>query len=237
MYKIIYFLAAILLCSTNFSIAQGKNQNNQSKKNTSPKKQYLFEEVWVWTYIDYDSNQKDFEAYRESKTGSWLLPKTSLNEAGEMIEFIICHPDGTYYIAWQNAEFQTQNTIQKQNIAFDKQTQIPDYLKKSSVTKSYGDPNLGYHKILGTSYKMQYEMMNGESTLFLAKENANFHPLYYFNQLDLEAKIPIYFPLDLPADILVLEEENTSSNNNFKYKFKYISSTEYHVDLKNYIIK
>ena len=61
---------------------------------------------------------------------------------------------------------------------------------------------------------------------------ANFLAVYFFNRLNIEAKLPIQFPIDFPKNKLLLQEMSTTNKIKLQLTFKEISHTEYYIDLK-----
>lgn len=100
------------------------------------------------------------------------------------------------------------------------------------LSKYFGEESFGFSKFTGKSYCVDYIKTNEKSIFFITDVEFNVAPLYVFNTLELEAKLPIDFPLHLPESMLVLSESTELPDKEISYKFKYISPTEYFIQLK-----
>lgn len=103
------------------------------------------------------------------------------------------------------------------------------------LSKYFGEESFGFSKFTGKSYCVDYIKTNEKSIFFITDVEFNVAPLYVFNTLELEAKLPIDFPLHLPESMLVLSESTELPDKEISYKFKYISPTEYFIQLENEI--
>jgi|SRR5690606_3333624 len=194
-----------------------------------------FTQAWVWEYENEltpenePGHQGEMVVYFHPELNYWLFNFESFGVSGEMFEWILAKPDGSYLISGKD-EF-GKSIMWEEKLEFDRNKAIPDYYSPTFQTKIFNENDLGYDEILGKEFKIKYEKTEETSTVFLTEYPQNFLPLYHFNRLNLEAKIPLNFSLDLPENQLVLEEETQTPNGKIKMSLTMISSTEHFIDL------
>ncbi|MBX9449755.1 MAG: hypothetical protein KL787_08585 [Taibaiella sp.] len=113
-------------------------------------------------------------------------------------------------------------------------TKLPDYWKATGNSKYFGDTFSGFPKMKGMEYKISYEKTDEKSTFYLATTKADCAMLSLFNDLNIDAKLPVCFPKDIPGNYVVLSEHSTSAKGSVQCLLKYISQTEYYVDMNNF---
>ncbi|EID75388.1 hypothetical protein [Imtechella halotolerans] len=191
-----------------------------------------FTEAWVWEYIDSTSIKQEMVLYREPKTGSWLFTSEAFGSTCEMCNWLLFMPNGNCYISYFDPAL---NGIEK-IIVLSYETPIykaiPSNWEPTGLSKYFGEESFGFSKFTGKSYCVDYIKTNEKSIFFITDVEFNVAPLYVFNTLELEAKLPIDFPLHLPESMLVLSESTELPDKEISYKFKYISPTEYFIQLK-----
>lgn len=195
-----------------------------------------FTQVWVWEYknelkgVEEPGYQGEIVVYFHPELNYWLFNFESFGTSGEMFEWVLGKPDGTYII---HAKDESGKSIfWEEKLEFENLKKIPSYYKPSRDKEVFNQNDLGYEKLTGKAYQIHYEKTEEKGKVYLTKYPQNFLPLYYFNQLNLEAKLPIHFPLDLPEDVLMLKEETTTPNGEMLMSLKMISNTEYYIYLK-----
>lgn len=196
--------------------------------------QYNFTEVWVWEYKGRDGKMGEMAIYREPKLNYWLLTAEAYGNSDDMCDWILIKPDGTYYMAYKDAELGGGRTLLKMKQALPKVKSIPANWKASVKQKNFGNASMGFPVFRGKEYKVSYLKTNENSTFYLATTKANFAPLSVFNELDADAKLPIRFPKDIPGNFIPLSENTVFPGGLIQYSFKYISYTEYHLNLAEY---
>lgn len=222
--KPLFFLPFVVFFS---SCLQAQNQT-----------ELKFTQAWVWEYeneliaVGEPERQGEMVVYFNPDLNYWLFNFESYGNSGEMFEWILGKPDGTYLIYGKD-EFGKTVWMHKE-LEFIQNENLPEYYKKNQNQKVFNDfPDLGFEKITGAEFQMNYEKTEGKSVFYLTEFDADFSAVYHFNQLNLEAKIPFHFPIDLPKNQLVLEMNYVNKENliQSKVKFKYISQTEYFIQL------
>ena len=206
----------------------------QQKAESKPK--YNFTEVWVWTYTDSDGDKSEMAIYREPKTNYWLITPddAGFRDADEMSLWFILKPNGEVLQAYQEESINNNPKLIKHQLILNKHTKFPQHWKTTGKTKRYGDAIMGFPIITGREYKVNYAKTNDQSTYYIGTTKTDFSLLALFNDLNIDAKLPIRFPTDLPGKYVVLSEHTVFSYGSVKYDFKYTSPTEYYIDLSQF---
>lgn len=203
----------------------------------APARKYLFSEVWVWEYTGADGTKGEMAIYREPKLNYWLLTAEAYGNTDDMCDWILLQPNGTCYLAYKDAELDGGGTLLKMKQAVPKVQSMPAYWKATGKSQYFGDKNSGFPLIKGKEYRVAYAKTSEKSTFYIAGTRADFGPLNIFNDLDTDARLPVRFPKDIPAHTITLSEETIASNYRVSYRFKYISHTEYHINLSEYELR
>lgn len=194
-----------------------------------------FTEAWVWEYQNDNipagefGHKGEMVIYREPNQNFWLFTAEAFGISGEMLEWIIGKPDGTFVLCAAD-EF-GKNTINKEKLNFGKDSLMPQYYDSTNRPKVFNQNKLGFPEISGLEYSFKFEKTKGSSSFYIGDYPANFQPIYFFNRLAIEARLPIQFPVDFPKNKLLLEEESWVNGKRTSVRFKEISHTEYFVEL------
>lgn len=195
-----------------------------------------FTQAWVWEYQNsfIPKNEPghigEIVVYFEPKLNYLLFTTEAYGNSGEMYNWILGKPDGTYVLCATD-EFGKQ-TITAQKLKFPLNGIMAKHYKPAGKKKVFNQNLLGFQKIEGKEYKVNYLKTNDQSSIFLGDVKANFLPLYFFNRLNIEAKLPFQFPLDLPKNKLLLQEISFVNRKKMQLVFKEISHTQYEIYLK-----
>lgn len=195
-----------------------------------------FTEVWVWEYTNSNGQKAEMAIYREPQLNYWLLTGEAFGNTDEMTEWFILKPDGEVLQSYQDGEPSSHQKLLKHQLSFDKNKQLPNYWKVTSSKQSFGDTRLGFPLFKGTAYKVSYLKTKDQSTFYLAQAKADFTILALFNELNIDAKLPVRFPKDIPGHYITLSEHTVYPGGAVQYTFKYISQTAYHINLADYKI-
>ena len=139
-------------------------------------------------------------------------------------------PDGTYVLC-ETDEFGKQ-TVTEQRLKFPLNKMLAPHYKSVGKKKVFNQNRLGFPKIEGREFNVIYAKTNEQSSIFVGDFKANFLALYFFNRLNIEAKLPFQFPVDFPKSKLLLQEVSTTNKIKLQLTFKEISHTEYYINLK-----
>lgn len=233
----------ILWIILSFIIAScGQSQTNSVKEFTDNKisnssKELKFMQAWIWEYENTALEEGEFGrkgefwAYYHEELDFWLLTAESYGITGEMFNWILAKPDGTYIIDITDEFGKTSRLEHK--LDFDIPSEIPSHYTSTGKSKFFNeDESLGFQKAQGFEYEIKYEMTSDRTKTFIGTyENVNFTPLFWFNRLDSDAKIPVHFPIDLPSKYAVFEEVSKMSVGEYRLVLKNISNTEYFIEL------
>ena len=211
-----------------FAAAQQKKTANTA---------YNFTEAWVWEYNNASGNTSEIVLYREPKSNYWLLTPEAYGNTDEMCDWILVQPDGTCYFAYKDAELGSGGTLLKMKLHPQKGNTIPTYWKATNQYKKFGNTAMGFPVFNGKEYKVSYLKTNEQSVFYLATTKANFAALSLFNELDIDAKLPVRFPKDIPGNYVPLSENSSGAGYKVQYNFKYVSHTEYHINTGQYKLR
>lgn len=232
--KFLYIILLAAFCfNLNLNAQKKTNVKSLKKVNDNEIKVYMFSEVWVWEYNN-GAEQGEMAIYRDPKSGHWLFTKEAFGGTDEMTIWFIGKPDGSYISAYQDAETSSKPKLSYHSTDFPDIKTIPRYWKAQKKSKQFGDINMGFPPYTATAHQRNYEGSTDKTLAYLCKTNINFQAIYQFNYLNIDAKLPIYFPSQLPNNILVADESTTMPYGNYTYTLKYVSHTEYHIDLSDY---
>lgn len=203
---------------------------------TASTQKIKFTQTWVWEYQNslIPKNEPGYAGeivvYFEPKLNYWLFTTEAYGNSGEMYNWILGKPDGTYVLCATD-EFGKQ-TITAQKLKFPLNKIMAKHYKLAEKKKAFNQNLFGFQKIEGKEYKVNYLKTIDQSSIFLGDVRANFLPLYFFNRLNIEAKLPFQFPLDLPKNKLLLQEISLVNRKKLQLVFKEISHTDYEIYLK-----
>lgn len=210
--------------------------NCQAQSNTVKKKEIKFDQAWIWEYTnttvpeDEIGHKGEVWVYYNEKLQYWLFTAESYGITGEMFNWILAKPDGTYIIDFTDEFGKTGRLEMKAEV--EKSKLLPEHYVANGKSNWYNQEDLGFPKFKGDGYSVTYEMVNDTSEFYLApNEKLNFAPIYLFNQLDSDAKLPIFFPVDLPGNWIYLEESTQMPQGEIQVKLTTITPTEYYINL------
>lgn len=188
-----------------------------------------FTEVWVWEYRDTDGKSREMAIYHHPKKNYWLFTPEAYGETDEMSEWIMAGPDGKYIQRYRDEHGQ-EKTLHH-TLPFYPPGLLPAHYRGTGASGVFGDKSYGFPLWKGKAYEVNFEKTTDQVRYYLTSIKKTMTPVYYFNRLNIDAKLPVLFPTDLPGNQLVLEEEARAGEKNIRYRFKFISHTEYHIRL------
>ncbi|MFC2185759.1 hypothetical protein ACFCT7_00485 [Fulvivirgaceae bacterium LMO-SS25] len=200
---------------------------------TKGTKNIRFTEVWVWEYKSGNGESAEMAIYREPKSNYWLLTPddAGFSEIDEMTLWFVLKSNGEVIQAYEDGEINSKKKLIKHQLELNKQVKLPDYWKATGNIRKFGNASLGFKKFTGKEYKVDYEKTNDQSTFYLASTKADFTMLSLFNDLNIDAKLPIHFPKDIPGSFITLSENSVFPSGFIQWNFKYKSHTEYLIEL------
>ena len=140
MKKLLLFLALPFICF-------------YAKAQTGSPKTIKFTQAWVWGYENElvqksePGHKGEIVIYFEPKQNYWLFTTEAYGTSGEMYNWIIGKPDGTYWLC-DTDEF-GKKTITKQRLQFSLTKLLPKHYKPLGKRKIFNENKLGFSKIEG----------------------------------------------------------------------------------------
>ncbi len=194
-----------------------------------------FSEVWVWEYTTTDGQKAEMAIYRAPQLNYWLLTNEAYGLTDEMSLWFIVKPNGEVIQAYQDPESIHSKKLMFHRLSVVKKSKLPSYWKATGETRLFGDRSLGFPLWQGKGFQVRYLKSSDRSSFYLASTKADFALLSSFNSLDIDAKLPIQFPKDIPAHLITLSENTTfPGGNSIQYRFKYISQATYFIDVTEF---
>jgi hypothetical protein len=207
-----------------------------------PSTNLFFNQLVEYQFVDTDGKKHDFQLLLNTKTGLWGFDKTMSNAIGwgEDLAFITAAPDGTYTFYGQDPA--------KGKIIFTQR--IKDVSPRPEVwqkgRKLYFDALKPINKprrfqgLAVQDYTTQPAADGSVERLSVAQVSFNTYPIYLFNTLDGDAKLPCYNRLDfsrslspqelLVESVLTFPADGTQST----LKLTFYTPTEYYFNTKGY---
>lgn len=195
-----------------------------------------FTQKWTWTYKNEledeltDLYKGTMSAYYNPETQNWLFTKESYGGSGEMVNWVVGEPDGTYTYSFMSVHQEDPNTLETFNADVNKPFDLEDFFSPLSNTKTFNSKGES-GEIKGQEYERVFlKETIDKSKAFIAKYDANFAPLYHFNDVNSETNLLFKF-LPLPNDLLYLEENSTIIGEKVELKFVGISKADKTIDI------
>jgi hypothetical protein len=183
--------------------------------------------------------------YVEPKTNTFLFTKEAYGVSGEMIDFVIADTLGNYLFGYTDEfgkNFQENYFIEYVKLSAESkkyvESDFKQYLKPMSERKVFGKKNFPTPTFDAQAYEMTSMKTIDKAKVFLAASFLNLRPLYSFNGLDSETKLPFYFDYNnvIPNRFMPVYDKYKAVEGGV-YSEMYLDSyqpTEYFVDLKKY---
>ncbi len=240
---IVFSILFIVSCASNIF---GQLDNQYRNKNWNPKAgKYYFSTQLTYTYHndfeeDPDKRSGDMSIYLDEKTGTFLFTRESYGITGEMVDFVIADQAGNYTFGYTDEHGKKlRETIQANRFIAEESTVdsvFQQFFTKTGNTKSFGVNTYGWPIKNGEEYRLTFEKTNDTSYVYIAKNIFSFLPVYQFNSLESETKLP--FNMDysntLPKKYNVLGQRYHHGSNEVSFELISNSPTEYFIDLKDY---
>lgn len=183
-----------------------------------------FTQAWVWEYTDKSGVTADMVVYFEPQKNYWLFTAEAYGTSGEMINWVLGRPDGSFIF---NFTDETGNSkLDTLKLEIDREPFLPVNFKPTGRTALFGDTALGFPVFKGSEYAVSFQKTADQYVTMLTTVRINFLPVYYFNRLNSDAKLPVSFYYLLPENTLILSDRLKASSAPF-FRFKYISHTVY----------
>lgn len=251
------FFVLSLVCFLISSGLLAQTQDSYRNKNWHPETgEYYFSEVMVWEYLnenyppdDTERHSGGFSVYVDPPTGTMLFTSEAYGNSAEMTDFIIVHQDGRYFQGFTD-EFGKKkclvDTLYKFETTWANQGFITDDFNKlakpTGDSKTFGKNSYGWQEMGAKGYELSFLMTDDKSIIYLSKQPYSLLPLYLFDDLETEARLPVNFDFSqvIPLEHWILEDsyKRKSAENKreieVRTNLKFVSPKEYFVDLSDY---
>lgn len=243
------FLIVITALQLHCSYAQADKVFKN--KNWNPKEgKYFFSKKLTFSFINDIAEEPhlrsgEFSIYVDEKSGTFLFNRDSYGWSGEMVNFVIADKKGNYTFGYTD-EFGKKYREVLQSDKYYEITrnkkkiskEFTKYWKATGKSKVFGINDSGWPVMTGKEY-ISYGLKSTETTkLYLASSGYCMLPLYLFNTLKSEARLPVRMPYAniLPQKYIVLGEESVLSGNTSSITLKSASPAEEFLDINIYRI-
>lgn len=212
---------SVIFCLCTFLFLAGVVVNASGQKEVTPPTGIKFTEAWAWEYRNEEGGMSEMVLYLEPKRNYWLFTQEAYGTSGEMIEWILGKPDGTY-IGKATDEFGKVNYF-KEVVEFEKVTALSEHFIPTGKTQVFGDTSYGFPKLKGDEYDVKFEWTNDRAKVVIGDTKVNMLAVYFFNQLNGDAKLPIDFYRGIPPKKIILKDELVTPHSQSLVRFKFIS--------------
>ncbi len=243
-----YLFFILLLCPL---LIQAQSSEEWRNKNWNPKKgNYFFNKMLSWRFVDEMSEDEDFRegininVYIDEKTGTFLFTPEAYVNSGPMIDFIIADQNGKYIVGYSlEHDGKGYEIYAMEDVAKLKQNpnQQPEnfarFFKNTGKKKIFGENRYGWPTLTGDEYKIVFPDIEEEPTVaHIAPMPYSLLPIYKFNDLGIEAKLPFHFDYAdfIPSNQLLLSEHSENNDRKTELVFDSFSDAEYYINLNEY---
>lgn len=243
--RLISLILLSFLIGSMQSIAQSSDAYRN--KNWNPKAgKYFFSTALTWTFENEITDEEHLKSgemtvYVDEKTGTFLFTKEAFGWSGEMIDYVIADQNGNFIIGHTD-EFGKKHVESKKVDSFAEiglqkkqiESDFRKYCKPTGKSKNFGKNSYGWPIIKGNEYVMTYQKTSDKTNLFLSKSKYSLLPLFLFDKLDMDARLPIAmdFSMAIPTFYFPLQSEYEWNGKKSTFTFISASPTEYFIDIK-----
>lgn len=194
----------------------GQSEDQYHNKNCNLKAgKYYFSTQLTYSYRndfeeDPSNRSGEMSIYLDEKTGTFLFTQESYGVSGEMVDFVIGDQEGNYIFGYTDEHGKKlRETIQVNKYIADSifiDSLFQRYFSITSATKYFGNNTYGWPIKKGDEYQVNFEKTNEKSFVYLTKDVFSFLPVYHFNALESETKLPfnIDYSNTIPKNYSVL---------------------------------
>src|SRR5690625_709456 len=193
-----------------------------------------FTELWIWDYLNEEQKWEEMWVFREPDLNYWLFERqTSFGMSSEMCEWVLAKPNGEYILSYQSPEMNTPNSLEVQMVRFHDESGFSELWKSTGELKTFSALEYGWESFEGEKYEAHYKGQPDPSIFYLGTTDIDMRSIHHFNDLEGDIQLPISFPMDLPKNTIVLNEDTNFEYYNMKisYRFNSVSPNSYYVYL------
>ncbi len=178
-----------------------------------------FNSKWVWEYqndwleADAYGHKGEFAAYHDSRSDTWLFTTDSYGSSSEMIDFMVGMPDGRYLICYtdhtgekKRLTEQVSDMVEARKMDAQLLEEFKLNYREENKQKRFAENDKGLPQFTGEAYTVQFLKTSEKVTRYVADSKIDFLPVVFFNHMNGDAKLPVYFPTDVPLQQILLEE-------------------------------
>lgn len=241
------FFLLILFVLMYVSHLNAQTDDQYRDKNWNPKAgKYYFSTQLTYAFRndfaeDESRRSGEISIYLDEKTGTFLFTPESYGTSGEMVDFVIADQEGNYIFGYTDEHGKKQREtiksihIGSRNIQTKKEERdFKKYCTPTGNKKKFGTNNYGWPVFIGTEYELN-DMLYDSSIVYIATSQYSFLPMFLFNELQSETKLPLNLDVSkkIPSKSLILSRSYIFEG---LHEFTLISysPTEYFIDLKEY---
>ena len=187
----------------------------------------------------------EFRIYVDEKSGTFMFNRDSYGWSGEMVNFVIADKKGNYTFGYTD-EFgkkyrEVLQSDQYNQIKRDKKKIKKEFTKLYKATgksKVFGANDADWPALIGKEYIMSDQKSTDTITLYLAPTAYCMLPLYLFNTLRSEAKLPVdmLYAHIVPEKYIVLEKEGKHHDKISSVTLKSVTLVDHLLDINPYRI-
>lgn len=197
----------------------------------------LFSQEWVWEYRDEDGKNQTMSVYWHPELNYWLFEKNSSAYTDDMTDWFILKPDGVLWSAYKDPELDSKKKIlrskwEKGFVAQD----LPDNWMPTGKTAEFGRADMGFKPYEAVEFEVTHPGASAKSIYYLAESEIDMTPIYAFNELFMDAMLPVGFPNNIPGNKIILSGKPIQSPGGFnpEFKFRFRSHAEYYIHPADY---
>ena len=215
----------------------------QAGAQAMPKGSLFFDQLVEYQFVDTDGKKYDFQILLNTKTGLWGFDKTMSNATGwgEDLDFVTASSDGIYTFYGKSPETGKMKYQIKQNAAAPQSIEWQRARQLFFATMKPVGKIRRYQTLNVQDYKTKAKNADGsEEQVSVAKVTFNTYPLYLFNRLEGDAKLPcserLNFSNSLSPNELLVESvlQFPAEKLQSSLKLTFYTPTEYYFNTKGY---
>lgn len=214
----IAFTAGLIFFLAFWSQAFGQSQ-------TSKFEELHFSEFWVWEYPNEYGELQEFGIFRSPERNFWLLTLDSYGATDGMTKWFLLKPSGQVVQSYASEHGGGDEYLQHR-LPISRKQKLPNNWTRESDTKQFGTPEESFGIFEGRAYTST-NMADLGSTFYFSPHEASFAPLAYFNDLEIDAKLPVYFSRNIPTNWIPLAQYHGQRGKIFE--FKGVFPTSYYI--------
>lgn len=186
-----------------------------------------FTEFWVWEYPNDRGELVEFGIYRAPQKDLWLLTLDSYGDTDGMTSWFLVRPNGRL-VQSAPMEHAGKSEFYNHRLSLSAPKQMPSSWKKENARKKFGTPEEDFGVFEGQAYVSE-ELFALGSEFYFYESKTSFAALSHFNDLEIDAKLPVHFPKNIPQNFVPMAQYHGQRGKIFE--FKGVFPTSYYIYL------